>query len=283
MPAVPAETQWEIGKHALLSVCAAKRNGRTIVQPVRRRTPYQFQGVHYQDHDDQPFVLLHNSAGGLVEGDVTELHVEALPEARVLLTTMGATKFYKSVDGNTAREVVTLTARDRSVIEYLPDEVIPFADSRARRSTIVDVAPTARVFLTDLLSAGRIHYGGGEAFAFTDLESTLQVSVAGRLMIRDRLAVADEDVAALARLWGGHNHLATAVAYASDMPESVADAIERETSGMQAVIGASCRNRVLCARVLAKETWELHEAIYAIWSVARPYIAEKKARTIRKC
>src|ERR1700739_1356291 len=95
---------WAIGKHAFLSLRARWRRGRTEVDPLTRRIPYQWLGFLFQDHDGQPYVLLHNSAGGFVEGDAAELHVVAEPGTRSLFTTTAASKFYKCDAGETSSD-----------------------------------------------------------------------------------------------------------------------------------------------------------------------------------
>jgi urease accessory protein len=277
------QPDWVIGKHALLSLRTVARGGRTHVDVIHRRIPYQFQGVHYQDHDDEAFVFLHNSAGGFVEGDVAELHVAAGAATRTLLTTMGATKFYKSTTGGAATDLVTIGVGSGALLEYLPDEVIPFAGSRVRRATRVSAAPNARVILTDILSAGRIHFGVGEAFAFADLVSTLEVRRDGRVVFYDRLAVAGRDVQALRRLWQGRSHLVTVVVTGPGVQDGLEDAMESAACGTGTIVGASRRGDVICARVLAHETWQMHDAIERIWSSARQALAGKPGRPIRKC
>jgi len=69
---------WTIGKHALMNLHVVRRNGRTEIDPRSWRIPYQWQGCHYQDHDDQPFLLLINSGGGFVEGDAFEFLARSL-------------------------------------------------------------------------------------------------------------------------------------------------------------------------------------------------------------
>src|SRR3954470_16170213 len=93
------DPDWIIGKHALMNLHGVLRNGRTEIDPKSWRIPYQWQGCHYQDHDDEPFLLLINSAGGFVEGDVAELYAHLDAGTRALITTTAASKFYKCIEG----------------------------------------------------------------------------------------------------------------------------------------------------------------------------------------
>ena len=255
----------------------------TTVEPVARRIPFQWQGVHYQDHDDQPFVLLHHSAGGYVEGDTADLRVDVAEGSRVLLTTMGASKFYKSCHGEVTEENVLIDVGADALAEYLPDEAIPYASSRASRSTTVNLARSSRVFVTDLVAAGRIHYGGGEAFAFDSLRSELSVSVDGTPVVLDRLISDGGDAESLRRLWAGRNLLGSVVAYAADLDAPLEAEIEAACAEYDVLAGASQRRGVLFVRLLAYESWQLHEAVHQVWCLIRPSLAGKNARRIRKC
>jgi urease accessory protein len=285
MQVVSPDPGWTIGKHALMNLHAVRRNGRTEIDPRSWRIPYQWQGTHYQDHDDQPFLLLINSGGGFVEGDVAELHATLEPGTRALITTTAASKFYKCPEGRTSREEVDIRVVGDSLLEYLPDEAIPFAQSRVGRRTRIALDAGSRLFATDMISAGRIAFGPGETFRFASIDSTFEVVVAGETVALDRLLAVDEfEVQSLQRLWAGAYHAVTVLAYGLSIPADVEEQIEASLAGMPLVAGGASRidDLVVC-RLLASEAWHAHEAIHACWSVLRPPLAGKAARPIRKC
>ncbi|MCW5623267.1 MAG: urease accessory protein UreD [Burkholderiales bacterium] len=282
------QPEWVIGKHALLGVEAVVRGGRTELWPTIRRIPYQWPGVlHYQDHDDQPFMLLHNSGGGFIEGDVAQFQMHALPGTRVLMTTTGANKFYKCETGGHCQDLVEVHLGSGCLLEYLPDEVIPYRNSSFSRSTRVCAPADARIFMTDVLTAGRLHHGdtGGETFVFTRMRSETALEIGGRLLWLDRLvAETPQAVADLEALWGGHPVMATVLAYAPDLPVDLPDRIHALIEQDDRVKAAvTCIDgKLLCMRLLADTAWSVHESIFAIWSVVRPSLAGKPARVISK-
>jgi urease accessory protein len=254
------------------------------VDAVVRRIPYQFQGAFFQDHDDQPFVLLHNSAGGFVEGDAAELHVVAEPGTRSLFTTTSASKFYKC-EAETSRDLANFSIGEQALLEYLPDEVIPFANSRVERKTRVALRSSSRLFASDVISAGRVSFGAGEQFAFTSMRSQFEVRIDGRLVVLDRLvAYEPDDIAALPRLWGGRTHLATIAAYAPSLPRGLLERVQErcEAFGARCDAGATLIDGVIVVRALTEQVWQAHETVYQIWEILRPAIAGKPARRIRK-
>src|SRR5699024_7423937 len=124
--------QNRIGKHGRLIVKAITKDGRTHFVPLYRRIPYQWQGFHYQDVDDQPFLQLHHSAGGLTGGDTAGVHLSTDPGTRSFVTTTEATRYYKADTQDPAHEIFEFHLGSGSILEYLPDETIPYASSKAK-------------------------------------------------------------------------------------------------------------------------------------------------------
>lgn len=285
MQIVAPNSDWVIGKHALMNLHVLKRNGRTEIDPKSWRIPYQWQGCHYQDNDDQPFLLTINSGGGFVEGDAAELYATMEPDTRALITTTSASKFYKCPDGATSRENISLKVGRGALLEYYPDETIVFANSRVQRRTVIELDRASSLFAVDMVAAGRIHYGAGEAFKFKALRSEFEIQVDRQTVLLDRLIAEDaEEIDALQRLWGGASHLATVVAVGDDLPSGLERRLEAAMQECKiSASGATRTGNVIICRILATEAWACHEAIFRCWTVLRPYLAGKPARPIRKC
>ncbi|MDE0051965.1 MAG: urease accessory protein UreD [Rhodospirillales bacterium] len=282
---IQPDPEWIVGKYALMTVRARGRQGRTEIDPLCWRIPFQWQGYHYQDHDDQPFMLLVNSGGGFVEGDVSHFHGVLEPGTRALFTTTASSKFYKCPGGAVSREIVDLHAGEDALLEFCPDEAIPFARSRVHRINRIVLEPSSRLFATDMVSAGRVHYGAGEVFLFHHLVSEFRITVGGRLVALDRLMATErETIGALERLWQGRRHMAQAFAYAPDLPPGVEDGVHEAIAGVDGTeAGVTRIGNLVIVRILSHETWQAHEALFNTWRALRPAIAHKNARPILKC
>ena len=282
---VQPDPDWIVGTHALMNVHAHRRNGRTEIDPHSWRIPFQWQGCHYQDHDDEPFMLLLNSAGGFVEGDVSQFHATLDPGTRALFTTTASAKFYKCLEQKTSREIVDILIGPDALLEYLPDEAIPFERSRVQRINRITMDESSRMFATDMISAGRVHYGDGEAFDFDSLVSEFEIRLGDRTIALDRLrATTPEAIAALPRLWHDAYHMATVFAYAPDLPPDIEDevlALCEDVADTES--GVSRIGNLVILRILSGETWQAHEAIFNAWQALRPAVANKPARPISKC
>ena len=78
------------------------------------------------------------------------------------------------------------------------------SSGRVRRITKVAIDCSSRLFATDMISTGRVHYGSGEIFKFDSLVSSFEISVGEWPLASDRLVVTSPSVLqALPRLWRG--------------------------------------------------------------------------------
>lgn len=276
--------EWIVGKQALMNVRAHVSGGKTIIQPSSWRIPYQWQGYHYQNQDDQPYMLMVNSGGGYVEGDGSYFYASLEQDSRALFTTTASGKFYKCLNGLESKEVVEFCVGENALLEYLPDEAIPFANSRTNRLIRIELQKSSRLFATDMVSAGRVHYGA-EIFKFASLRSNFEIILEGKRIAQDKLILKTEsEVADLKRLWKGMHHSALIFAYAADLTSDIESHV-RDIAGQveETELGVSRYNDLVTIRILARETWQAHEVIFKCWSAMRPAIAGKPARPIMKC
>ena len=203
----------------------------------------------------------------------------------MLATGTGASRFYKCLEGGLTRELVTVEVGDGVLFEYLPDEAIPFADAKVERRTTISLGESSRLFASDIVSAGRIHYGtAGEAFAFSSLFSEIEVRRAGRTLALDRIVAENEiEVAALCRLWAGANHMITVIAVAPDFAPGLENEAHDALKASPIMRGGVRRiGPMIVVRAVTNETYEAHEVVYSVWAALRPALAGKPARPIRK-
>jgi urease accessory protein len=123
-------------------------------------------------------VHLHNLSGGVLGGDQFEIDVALGPRAYVQLTSTGATRIYRSrTAAIPARQQTTIRLAADALFEYLPDPVIPFAGSRYRQETRIELAAGAGLFWWETLAPGREAHG--EVFAYDLLENRVSIAAVG--------------------------------------------------------------------------------------------------------
>jgi len=146
-------------------------------------------------------VHLHNVSGGLLGGDHLLTSVNVGSGASVQLTTTGATRVYRCLeDREAALQVNRFTIATDGLLEYVPDAIIPFAKSRFRQETTVDIEMGGGLFWWEILAPGR--EARGEVFAYDSVELKTELKVPGRPISAEnvRLQPANRDLRSTARL-----------------------------------------------------------------------------------
>ncbi len=100
-------------------------------------------------------VLIH-PPGGLVGGDTLALDIRVGPGAHGLITTPGATRFYRSL-GPTAVQSTQIRLSDQARLEWLPLENLCHNDCRAENRLTLDLAPGSEILGWDITALGLPH------------------------------------------------------------------------------------------------------------------------------
>ena len=114
-------------------------------------------------------VLVH-PPGGLVEGDTLNIGVSVAPQAHALVSTPGATRFYKST-GQAATQAVNLTLAENARLEWLPLETIAYPGCQAVNQLHMDLANGAELLAWDVTALGLP--GAQQAFNTGHINQTL--------------------------------------------------------------------------------------------------------------
>jgi urease accessory protein len=129
-------------------------------------------------------VHLHNVSGGVLAGDRLAIDVELEEGTTAQITTTGATRLYRHRGGAAGSEQRSrFFVGDGALLEYLPDAVIPYADSRHAQHTEIHLGRGATLFWWEVLAPGRL--AAGESFAFERLHVQTEVSAGSRPILRE--------------------------------------------------------------------------------------------------
>jgi urease accessory protein len=97
-------------------------------------------------------VLVH-PPGGLVGGDALEISIRARSGAHGLVTTAGASRFYRS-DGAPAVQRTRIQLDEGARLEWLPLEAICYSGCIAENQLLLDLAPGAELIGWDVTALG---------------------------------------------------------------------------------------------------------------------------------
>jgi urease accessory protein len=161
---------------------------KRAMQVVRQDPPWRVVRS-FRVSADSCLVHLHNLSGGVLSGDRLQLLVDIGENANVQLTSTGATRIYRTRPGKPGAQSVTrMTVQKNALLEYIPDQIIPYQDSRFHQEITIDLdAHNAGLFCWETITPGRT--AAGERFAFEKLELCTHFSCEDKLFSLDQFAL----------------------------------------------------------------------------------------------
>jgi urease accessory protein len=175
------------GWQAELDLSFARREGRTVLSRNRHRGPLQVQKALYPEGKETCHIAILHPPGGVAAGDSLYVRASLHEQSRALLTTPGATKWYRS-EGSCASQQAHFSLGEDAVLEWLPRENIIFDGANISMQLNVDLSVRARYFGWDILSFGR--RASGESWGRGKLNMQTNIRGAGCLLWSE---VADVD------------------------------------------------------------------------------------------
>lgn len=148
-PIVSPSRSWS----ARLDLEYALRREETVLMRSSHEGPLRVQRPFREASGVCQTYVLH-PPGGIVGGDTLDVEVRAGEGSRALLTTPGATKFYRS-GGDIARQSQRVSVGPQASVEWLPQETIVFDGANALSHTQVRLDATSSCTLWDITCLGR--------------------------------------------------------------------------------------------------------------------------------
>jgi len=175
--AEPVANSWK----ARLALDFAFQDEKTVLVRKSHEGPLVVQKPFYPEGREVCHAIVVHPPGGIAGGDELNLDVKAGEGASVLLTTPGATKWYRSA-GAWANQ--SLDFGVRGLLEWLPQETIVFDGALAQASCEVDLAADAGLIGWDIVCLGRT--GSGERFRRGSFRSSIRIRRQGKLLWLER-------------------------------------------------------------------------------------------------
>lgn len=286
------------GWQAMLDLRFGHRAGQgSVLSHARHSGPLRVQKpLHPEGPGICHAVLLH-PPGGVAGGDQLQIDVTVEPGAHALLTTPGATRWYKS-QGRPAAQRVRLRVEEGAILEWLPQENMLFAGADATMALDLDLAPGARAIGWDAVVLGR--YGAGEHWNHTGTAHC----AAARLQLHNRLACGGRPLwLEQGELHAGHALLSSPVAWAGfpiqaslwavapeplaamePLSEQLAASLpwsDEVRAGASLLAGQGGAPSVLLLRVLARRMEAARAVLHEGWRLLRPALLDMPARPPR--
>ncbi len=121
--------------------------------------------------------------GGMVDGDAVRLELDVGAGASCLLTSQASQKIYRGA----SRAELDATVGDRGVLIAVPDPTVPYGGACFTQRTTIALGGAASLAWMDVVTAGRV--ARGERWASGRLDLGLELTRAGRVVLRDRVVL----------------------------------------------------------------------------------------------
>ena len=266
--AEPMVSSWK----ARLSLGFSYLENRTVLSERSHDGPLVVQKPLYPEGQGVCHAIVVHPPGGIAGGDELHLEVKAKENAFALLTTPGATKWYRSA-GAWAKQ--SLAFGVHGLLEWLPQETIVFDGALAQASCEVDLAADAGLIGWDIVCLGRT--GSGERFRRGSYRSSIRIRREGRLLWLERGRIDGggrllESPAGL----GGSPVFGTLFASSLNLDQELLNETRKPKpeSGRGAV---TLLPGILLARYLGDSSEAARRYFIALWRILRPRLTGLEA------
>ncbi len=282
---------------ATLTLRFAAREGKTILTHNAHSGPLRVQKALYPEASAPSIchaIIVHPPAG-IADGDQLSLDIALQANAHAVLSTPGATQWYKSSAQTPAHMTVKLHLAPHAKLDWLPQENIFFDASHAQLTTTLDLDPSASAIGWDITVFGRT--ATGETWQQAALHQHSRISRGGAPLWIEHselhsasslrtsaAALADHPI--IATLWavGPHATSELAQAIAPDLPytqplKAGITCLNDENAGKNTDQHAP--GGALLLRVLGQDMQIVRALLINTWHRLRPIIHQTPATPLR--
>ncbi len=277
--ALPPTAQIAEGWSAALDLRYERRDARTVLSARSHHGPLRVQRPLYQEGEHVCQTIVIHPPGGIVAGDRLAIDVVASSGAHALLTTPGATKWYRSI-GPDASQNVQLTVEAGAVLEWMPLESIVFDGARVDQCLHVDLADGARYVGWEITCFGRT--AAGERFAHGRLHQRTEVYQGSRPVFVEYADVeGGSRVLTSSAGLAGYTVNALMLAAGFDASRELIAALRTVPAREGELCGITTLPGVTIARHLGHSAHAARDWFTALWRVLRPAMLKREAVTPR--
>ncbi|MEP6739077.1 MAG: urease accessory protein UreD [Caldimonas sp.] len=257
--------------HGKLALDYRRQGERTLVHDRHDGPLRVLRSLHPEGPGVCHSVLVH-PPGGIVGGDVLAIEISLTAGAHALVTTPGATRFYRSA-GATAEQTVAAHAESGARLEWLPLETIAYSGCLAENRMRFVLEAGAEMIGWDVTALGL----PASDRPFSAGRYTQSIELPGRWLERGSVAADDLRLLDSPLGWAGRRVLATlwfasGSAIADARREALLASVRAaaQSHALEATSGATSPDAtVVVVRVLAPNVEPAIDLLVRIWSAWR--------------
>ena len=138
---------------------------KTVIREQYCRVPLCIQRAMYLEESlpAMAYVYIVSPSGGILQGYRYRIDITLGNNTFAHVTTQGATRIYK-MEKNYATQMINIEVGEGSYFEYIPDQIIPFHNSRFYQEVGLSVHDNATMLYSEMIVPGRVE--SGEAFEY---------------------------------------------------------------------------------------------------------------------
>jgi len=259
--------------HAKLALDYSVENGRCVAR-FEHDGPLRILQTLYPEGDGVCHNVLVHPPGGLVGGDTLDIEIRARAGAHGLVTTPGASRFYRS-EGQPAAQRTRIALDEGARIEWLPLEAICYSGCIAENRLSLQLAPGAELIGWDVTALGLPE----SQLAFEQGSLLQHIELPGAWLERGRIAAHDARLMDGPLGLAGRRCIATLfLAAGSELPrarrdlalELAREAIDAHPAGGMMAGATAPGPQVVAVRVLAAQVEPALGLLKAVRDAWRP-------------
>ncbi|MGY0574826.1 urease accessory protein UreD [Bradyrhizobium sp. RDM12] len=261
---------------AELELWLEPRNGLTRLIRRRHIGPLLVQRPFHPESDGAAHIYVLHPPGGVAGGDQLDITCHLSAGARALLTTPGATKFYRSESSRSTQRTL-INVGPGAVCEYLPQETIVFSGANAHVETRVSLATADATYIGwEFVSLGRP--AAGERFASGAVKQRVEVLCEGRPIWFERLSLDGDSCLSHAPFAFRDQPIVGTMVYIGPIAETAAQRVrECLDESARGVFSISQLDRAIVCRYLGSKMSEGKSLFIRAWDVLRDEGQGKRA------
>jgi urease accessory protein len=138
---------------------------KTVIKEQYSKVPLFTQRALYLEESlpSMAYIYIMSPSGGILQGDRYRMDIKLKNNACAHITTQGATRVYR-MERNYATQILNVHVDEESYLEFVPDQIIPYRDSRFYQTVNLNVHDKGTMIYSEIITPGRV--ASGESFQY---------------------------------------------------------------------------------------------------------------------